>query len=231
MKHHSFLLVAAGASIVATLTFGLTNASASSAPLPQASSKATCAVSDVYLMDSTASAGWTTVLSSTIKTANKSDIFCDVSLESGLTTRTQVASKGGKKETATAEGEIRVRCLINGHLAYPGEIVFDSRTQELSATFQGIIEECFVTNEDGSVTLDEDCIEAEEIELITSTMGANSFNFIYGDCEPGTHTLEVQACVITSAYAESGTANAYGMIGKGSCTVEEVRMANSEIVF
>lgn len=195
----------------------------------QASAKATCAVSEVYLMDSTTSQGWTTVLSTTIKTANKSDIFCDVSLESGLITQTQVASKGGKKDTSTASAEIRVRCLLDGELAYPGEIVFSSRTQEMSATFQGLIAECFTVGEDGTIILDESCVEPEELELILSTMSANSFNFIYVDCTSGTHTLEVQAMVTTSAYSEEGTANAYGTIGKGSCTVEQVRMTNDVI--
>ena len=37
--------------------------------------------------------------------------------------------------------------------------------------------------------------------------------------------------VRSARYSEEGTASAYGTIGKGSCTVEQVRMTNDEIFF
>ena len=199
--------------------------------VPRASAKATCAMSETTLIDLTTAQAWTTILSNEIKTANKSDLFCDVSLETGLVTKTMVASKGGKKDTSTADAEIRVRCLINGQEAFPGEVVFGARTQEMSATFQGLIAECFSVDEEGNVVLDETCVEPEELELITSTMDANSFNFVFGDCPSGSHTIEVQAMVQTSAYAEDGVASAFGLVGKGTTTVEEVRMVQNEFAF
>ena len=83
----------------------------------------------------------------------------------------------------------------------------------------------------GTVTLDESCVEAEELSLVLSTMSANSFNFVYPNTGTGTHTIQVQAKVTTSAYSEAGTANAYAVLGKGSTTVEQVHMTNSEIIF
>ena len=208
------------------------SSTANAAPAPvAASAKATCAVSDVHLMSTAKAAQWQTVLSNTIKTSNKSDLFCDVSLESGIITKTMVASKGGKQDTSRADAEIRVRCMIDGKYAYPGEVVFASRSQEMSATFQGLIADCFSLDADGNVVLDEECVEPEELELVLSTMAANSFNFIYPDCESGMHTIEIQAMIQTSEYAEDGVADAYGTIGKGSATIEQVRMVNDEIVF
>ena len=234
MNKSTTIILAGLATTLLVMATPLVRSTSAAIPAPAAASaKATCAVSDVHLMSATEAAGWTTILSNSIKTSNKSDMFCDVSLESGILTRTAVASKGGKKSTSTADAEIRVRCLINGEMAYPGEVVFASRYQELSATFQGIIEECFSVDEEGNVVLDEECVEPEEVEMVLSTMAANSFNFIYGDCDPGTHTVEIQATVQTSAYSDSedGVANAYALIGKGSTTVEQVRMTNDEIVF
>ena len=194
------------------------------------SAKATAAISETHLVAATTGAGWDTILSNTLHTANKKDLFVDLSLEAGLMTRTVSSSRGGSKDTSLAKAEVRVRCMIDGELAYPGEIILNSRTQVLSATLDGLISSCFIIDDNGDVVLDEDCVEPEEIELILSTMSAHSYNFIYPDCDSGVHTFEIQSRVVTETEVQQGQASALAMVGKGSVTVEAVRMANDEII-
>jgi hypothetical protein len=227
MKSTTPRLALAALGAAAVLTLGIVPLRATpSSGTPAA--KVTAAVSQTQLLTATAVAGWDTILSNTIKTPNQKDLFIDVSLESGLVTRTAAQSHGGHKDTSVASAEVRVRVLIDGHVAYPGEVIFAGRTQELSATLDGLISSCFIVDENGNVVLDEDCVEPEEIELILSTMSANAFNFVYPDCGTGVHTFEVQARVETSTDVQEGEAEAFAMIGRGSCTVEEVRMVNDE---
>ena len=61
-------------------------------------------------------------------------------------------------------------------------------------------------------------------------MSANSFNFLYPNCNSGVHTFKIQAKIKTSTTVQEGEAQAFAMVGRGSCTVEEVRMANDEVI-
>jgi len=70
-----------------------------------------------------------------------------------------------------------------------------------------------------------DVVQDEYVELILKTMDANSFNFIMADLSAGVHTIKVKARIDTDV---SGTAEAKGSIGKGSVTVESVRMIRNE---
>jgi hypothetical protein len=193
--------------------------------------KATASVSDIHLMDTTSAQNWTMLMSNTLKTPNKKDLFIDVSLESGLMTRTLASSKNGAKQKSTAEACIKVKVLVDGQEAYPGEVVFARRRQELSATFQGLIASCFVIDPTtGNIVLDENCVEPEEVELVLETMNASSFRFVYPDCDTGEHSVQVLAEIDTIEESGTGEAEAYGLIGKGSVAVEEVRMVNGEII-
>jgi septum formation inhibitor-activating ATPase MinD len=89
-----------------------------------------------------------------------------------------------------------------------------------------------VLNADGSqsIVLDEDCVTAEEIELILETMDAASFNFIASDVPQGIHTISVQARVDTTGSQIAGTFEAKATVGKGSMTVESVRLIKGEDV-
>jgi len=216
----------AAVAVLATGNAPLRATAAQSSP----SAKATAAISQTQLVAATASAEWDTILSNTIHTPNKKDLFVDVSLEAGLMTRTMAASRGGNKDTSVAKAEVRVRCMIDGEMAYPGEIILNSRTQELSATLDGLISSCFIIDENGNVVLDEDCVEPEEIELVLSTMSAHSYNFIYPDCGTGVHTFEIQTKVVTETATQEGEASALAMVGRGSAAVEAVRMANDEVI-
>lgn len=94
-----------------------------------------------------------TPLSTKIHVPQDKELIFDLSLECGLFTRTLVKSKGGQKNTTTAEASVRVNVLYKPEdagedawqYAYPGGenegIVYCSRVQELSAKFQGIFQE------------------------------------------------------------------------------------------
>jgi archaellum component FlaG (FlaF/FlaG flagellin family) len=192
----------------------------------QPSSKVTAQVGDIAILDSEG-LEWTTILSNNLRTPNQKDLFVDVSLECGLYTRTLVKS-AGNKDTSTAEAGVEVQVLVDGNAMYPDEVVFCRRTQELTALFGGIMESCTDLNGDGTITYEECVWTPEELELVLDTMNANSFNFILDDLTAGVHTVEVQAKITTATEVDTGEAEAYATIGKGSVTVESVRMIQNE---
>ena len=87
---------------------------------------------------------------------------------------------------------------------------------------------CVDSNGDTIITILECELVEEEIELILRTMNANAFNFIVENLESGVHTVEVQAFINTDGHAMAGEIDAKATIGKGSVTIEQVRMANNE---
>jgi hypothetical protein len=103
----------------------------------QPSAKATAKIGGIGIM-SNVDAGPTVILSQEIKTPNGKDLFIDASVECGVWTQTKVESKGGKKDTSTAEGIVMLRAMVDGSPALPGWVTFCSRYQELSAEFAGI---------------------------------------------------------------------------------------------
>ena len=151
-----------------------------------------------------------------------------MSLETGLYSQTEVKSRGGNKDTSSAAATIKVQVLVDGVPAYPGDVVFDRRSQTLSATLGGILSNCTDSNGDGDIDLDDCTLASEEIELILDTMAAHSFNFIMADLRPGEHAVEVQAMISTSSGSGSGSASSNATIGNGSVTVEELRMIKGE---
>ena len=215
-------LIVIGLAVVLALTLG---AGAVLATPPQPASKATAKVGDISFVTETDE--WTTILTQDIRTPNGKDLFIDVSLQCGLYTQTEVKSKGGAKDTSTADAMITVRVLVDGVAAHPGPVVFSRRYQELSAVLQGQIP--LIWDEDlGKYVIAEGALTFEEIELILDTMDAHSFNFIIDDLTSGVHTVEVQAMIDTAAVEGEGTASASASIGKGSVTVELVRMIKGE---
>src|SRR5437762_1774236 len=53
---------------------------------------------------------------------------------------------------------------------------------------------------------------------------AASFNFVAVDVPQGVHTISVQARIDTDATFQTGSASAEALVGKGSMTVESVRL-------
>jgi hypothetical protein len=211
------ILVALAVALVVAL--GATAAGVGSEGQPAA--KATAQITDIAVVNSTtggaSSSGWgdEPVLAQTIKTGNQKDLFIDVSLQCGLYTFTHVKSKGKEQDTSSAEATIVLKVVVDEEMAFPGEVVFCNRAQEMSAWFAGYLD-------------DVDGLTEEELELILDTMSANSFNFIVDDLSAGVHTVEVWAKVDTDADHDLGSAEARGTIGYGSVTIEEVRMIQDE---
>ena len=227
-----------GLIVVLVLTLG---AGAVWASNSQPASKATAQVKDLTILDWTSEdTTWDTILEQDIKTPNQKDLFIDVSLESGLYTQTLVKSKRNYEgdpdwDTSTAHAQIDVRVVIdegtpNERCAYPQEVVFNSREQTLSAKFMGIFTgDCLIVDPDtGEVSINYTCLEPEELELILDTMSANSFNFVIDQLTSGVHTISVQARIETNGSAEEGEFEAKAMIGRGSVTIELVRMIQGE---
>lgn len=213
------------------LSLSLVSSQAQSQP----SAKVTAKTSSIVLLPETTGTGdWQTILANNIKTPNQKDLFVTVSLEVGLFTQTLVRSKNQARDTSTAEATVEVRVLVDGTVLEPGAVVFGRRTQTLSATLEGAIAGCLtiVTNLDGSLSIvvDPNCVTPEVIELILRSMDAASFSFVGVDIPVGVHTVAVQARISTSGSAQEGSFSALGTVGKGSMTVESVRLIKNEDV-
>lgn len=203
------------------------------------SSKAVAKVHDLSVIDFTDEATHG-VFSLPIKTANKSDLFVDVSLQCGLTTTTKVVNatetggggktgKKGAKSSALAGAKLAVTVTIDGrpsntvHPSVP--VTFCERSQLLEATLgQALI--CEDLNSDGTIQFETECdLIDQDISLTLVTLNANSFNFIIPDVGSGDHTISINAILLTATSGTAGaTAVATGLLGLGSVTVQEVRM-------
>ena len=190
---------------------------------------------------------WTILLTQNIKTPNQKDLIIDVSLETGLYTRTHVKSKRNYEgdpnwDSSTAHAKVMVRVGVDGEyaelglnveeagVAFPRAVTFNEREQTLSAKFMGIFTaECIeVDPVSGNVTLNYTCLEPEELELILNTLSANSFNFVVADLTPGNHIITVEAKIIANGAADEGKFEAMALVGQGSVVIELVRMIQNE---
>ena len=112
-------------------------------------------------------------------------------------TDTLVQSKKGNKTTAEAEASVMVWVTVDGQYADPGHVTFCKRTQELTATFSGLLSAC-VDPVTGIIDLVcAENLEPEEVGFLLDTMTANSFNFYYGLELSGVHTVDVWAQIGT----------------------------------
>jgi hypothetical protein len=252
MKKTSIALLV---SMFLALSFGSALAQISSA-------KGSAAISDPIVIQATAVAdGWQTVSSTMIKVPQAQELSFDVALQCGLYTDTLVKSKGGTKDTSTAEAAIDVRVMVqpinqdgtlgDAFYAYPNQVTYAKRAQTLMAKFQGIFQKCEITdpvtgeciqygtdtcldvtpvdsNGDGVIddyetTLDMDCLDYEEVQLVLNTVNANAFNFVSPNLDQGEYKVTVQAKISSSTDATNGSAEAKGVIGLGSMVVDQVR--------
>lgn len=120
------------------------------------------------------------------------DFVRDEDVLQGLLTRTNVKSSKGVKNQAAAEAGVAVRVVADKdtddeRIAEPGDVTFCRRSQELTAMFGGIMDECYDLNGDG-ITMDECTWTDEELQLILQTMNANAFNYVLDDLGAGDHT-------------------------------------------
>lgn len=189
----------------------------------QPSAKNSIQLSELTLLDASKGNTCEDILSTTLKTSSQKDIVATVAIEAGLFTDTLVRSKGGTEDTSTAEGSVKIKVLVDGYAAFPGQVTFAKRKQTLMAKLGGI-ETCVDSNGDGVVNYGECTLTEEEIRLILESLEASSFVFALDDVGTGVHTIKVQACVDTSTSYQAGSAAAKAWVGKGSLSVEEVRL-------
>lgn len=176
-----------------------------------------------------------TSLETTIKTPNSSSTALDIrpSMVTGLFTRTKVTSDSS---TATAVAGVLVRVLVDGKIVAPGNPAGSQPTDGLP----GNLADDGNDNNDGWVAynkrfqqlstnifgaLDDDCDPVTEgiqpcfIELILSTLTANSLDWIAGDVGGGDHNVKVEWMLQpTSANADEAAC-----VGPGVLTVTQVK--------
>ncbi len=91
-----------------------------------------------------------------------------------------------------------------------------------------IIGTCLILHEDGRIVLLVGCLTPEELRLVTGSMTANAFNFLYHNAlESSRHTITVIAWLDTGVALGGtalGSAGAKAAIGLGSMMVETVRL-------
>jgi len=98
--------------------------------------------------------------------------------------------------SSTATATVQVRVLLDGAVVDPpGVVSYGSRIQTLNSL--------------------------DVIDLSLNTLDAASFSFVAGDVPVAVHTITVQAQVSTSG---DGTFAASGAVGKGTLTIETVRL-------
>jgi hypothetical protein len=166
---------------------------------------------------------WQDILSSTLHTSSQKDLVMGVSLETGLITKTKVASKNGALDASTSTAAIEVRVKVGAAPAYPGDVVFDKREQTLIAVFGGVLTNC-IDPVTGAIIITPDCVTDETLELLLDTMAAHHFNFVLDDVGVGDKSAKVQARLKLLATKTTGFAEAGALIGKGALVVEEVRL-------
>ena len=102
---------------------------------------------------------------------------------------------------AQAKAGVNVRVLLDGQQVEPGVVVYGRRIQTLRAD--------------------------QTIELQLESLDAASFSFVAVDVPVGVHQICVQARVETGG---AGNFSAEGAVGKGTMTVESVRLIKGEDV-
>jgi hypothetical protein len=77
-------------------------------------------------------------------------------------------------------------------------------------------------------TVDVECLDYEEVQLILDTLNANAFNFVSPNLQQGEYKVTVEAEISTSSNWANGGATAKGLIGLGSMVVDEVRFIKGD---
>ena len=101
---------------------------------------------------------------------------------------------------ASARASVQVRVLRDGQVVEPGVIAYGRRIQIVNSSL---------------------------IDLSLDTLEAASFSFVDVDVPVGVHSITVQARVDTGGVPNF---TAFGLVGKGTLTVESVRLIKGEDV-
>jgi hypothetical protein len=158
---------------------------------------------------------------------------------SGLFTKTKVTADS---QTATAVAGVKVRVLLDGKIVAPGTpagarptdgtagnllddmnpnndgwVAYNKRFQQLSTNLFNAL------GDDACDDLSNpDVIEPCFLELILSTLSANSLDFVAGDIGGGDHTVKMEWMLQPTA----ANANEAACVGPGVLTVTQVRRSS-----
>jgi hypothetical protein len=156
-------------------------------------------------------------LSSIIKTSEKADLIISITAECALATDVKIKGSG-KEETSTSMAQIKIKVLVDGEEAAPGEVVFAYRKMELKGLLWAP-DDFDAIDPEGLLDLPE-----QYIEIYEETRTANAFNFIAKNVGSGVHHIEVQ--VMTDASADFEGARIGAVLGKRTLVVEAVQMVH-----
>lgn len=180
-----------------------------------------------------------TMLTTTVKTPNSGLTALDIrpSMVTGLFTRNRVSND---TDTATAVAGVKVRVLMDGKIVSPGIPAGVTPSVQPTDGQPGNLADDGNPNNDGWVyynkrfvqlstnifnILDDDCDPVEAgvqpcfIELIQSTLTANSLDFVAGDVGGGVHTIKVEWMLQPTA----ANANEAACVGPGVLTVTQMK--------
>ena len=92
---------------------------------------------------------------------------------------------------------------------------------------------CLILNEDtGQILVDEECLTDSEIELVLSSMNANTFFFVKANVRPGVHVITVESTIDVGGSSfnamENGLFEAMALVGKGTLVVQQVRLVKDQ---
>lgn len=149
-----------------------------------------------------------------IKTSNKADLIISVTAECALVTDVKIKGTG-KDETSESMAQIKIRALVDGDEAEPGDVTFAYRKMIL----KGLLWAPADVDQEGLLELPE-----QYIEIYEETRTSNGFNFVMKNVESGVHEITVQIMTDTKEGFEEADVGA--VIGKRTLVVEAVRMAN-----
>lgn len=147
--------------------------------------------------------------------ASDKAILVMASLETTITTDTNVQSSGGKNSTSSAAGAIVVTPSIcdGAGIAcglapiFPSHVTFQSQVQTLSASLLGL--NCTANTTSGVIT----CLSPETIELLLSIGGAHSFNFLVDNSALGSGVYTLHLGLSVTASASTNTVGAGASVG------------------
>jgi hypothetical protein len=199
----------------------------------------------------------------TIKVPQNKQLLVGVSAEIGIVTYNLIKGKNGGNATSLAEAGAYVDLFAvpasgGAPIALaPGSITLSSRSQELSATLGGVIEECTFSCDtvctealdcttNCNIDISEDCtVSDEEIGLLLDTTAAHHFNFVLPETNAGVYDIKaiftigehakIDLCVAgEDCYMDGATvsasAEASAVINKTMVTVQEVRAAKGGVI-
>lgn len=84
-------------------------------------------------------------------------------------------------------------------------------------------------SDDYKVTLDVDCLDYEEVQLILETVNANAFNFVSPNLDQGEYKVTVVAEITSNNDEANPFMEAKAFVGLGSMVVDEVRFIKNDV--